>query len=230
MPPCAVSTSRLRKPMATEALKKRPRRPLEHGAGGGNRTRDSCLEGKGITIMQRPRSSAFLRRGGAHPWWDARRHRVGRAGFEPAYRFREPGLQPGAINPSTTDPRWGPAQLRVARGSFLPCRPGPGTARRGKLRSAPTFPSGRRDRFCKPAAKAHRGFESHRRLILRRPSRSRRTRSVGCGRGPWCRRRNRGCTARARPRCRRGRTRRRPSRGRSRPSDRRPDPARVPPA
>ena len=25
------------------------------GAGGGNRTRDSCLEGKGITIMQRPR-------------------------------------------------------------------------------------------------------------------------------------------------------------------------------
>jgi hypothetical protein len=26
------------------------------GAGGGNRTRDSCLEGKGITIMQRPRS------------------------------------------------------------------------------------------------------------------------------------------------------------------------------
>jgi hypothetical protein len=25
------------------------------GAGGGNRTRDSCLEGKGITTMQRPR-------------------------------------------------------------------------------------------------------------------------------------------------------------------------------
>ena len=24
------------------------------GAGGGNRTRDSCLEGKGITTMQRP--------------------------------------------------------------------------------------------------------------------------------------------------------------------------------
>jgi hypothetical protein len=29
---------------------------LRIGAGGGNRTRDSCLEGKGITIMQRPRS------------------------------------------------------------------------------------------------------------------------------------------------------------------------------
>ncbi len=28
----------------------------QSGAGGGNRTRDSCLEGKGITIMQRPRS------------------------------------------------------------------------------------------------------------------------------------------------------------------------------
>ncbi len=32
-----------------------------HGAGGGNRTRDSCLEGKGITIMQRPRNR--------HRWW-----------------------------------------------------------------------------------------------------------------------------------------------------------------
>ena len=29
------------------------------GAGGGNRTRDSCLEGKGITTMQRPRRT----------WW-----------------------------------------------------------------------------------------------------------------------------------------------------------------
>ena len=60
----------------------------ELGAGGGNRTRDSCLEGKGITIMQRPRSL------------------VGRAGFEPAYRFREPNLQSGAFNHSTTYPRW----------------------------------------------------------------------------------------------------------------------------
>ncbi len=32
---------------------------------------------------------------------------VGRAGFEPAYRFREPNLQSGAINHSTTDPRSG---------------------------------------------------------------------------------------------------------------------------
>ena len=30
------------------------------GAGGGNRTRDSCLEGKGITTMQRPRIWAGL--------------------------------------------------------------------------------------------------------------------------------------------------------------------------
>lgn len=30
------------------------------GAGGGNRTRDSCLEGKGITTMQRPRLWAGL--------------------------------------------------------------------------------------------------------------------------------------------------------------------------
>ena len=30
---------------------------------------------------------------------------VGRAGFEPAYRFREPNLQSGAINHSTTDPQ-----------------------------------------------------------------------------------------------------------------------------
>jgi hypothetical protein len=33
------------------------------GAGGGNRTRDSCLEGKGITTMQRPRHSASSLRG-----------------------------------------------------------------------------------------------------------------------------------------------------------------------
>ncbi len=30
---------------------------------------------------------------------------VGRAGFEPAYRFREPNLQSGAISHSTTYPR-----------------------------------------------------------------------------------------------------------------------------
>ena len=29
------------------------------GAGGGNRTRDSCLEGKGITTMQRPQRCAL---------------------------------------------------------------------------------------------------------------------------------------------------------------------------
>ncbi len=44
---------------------------------------------------------------------------VGRAGFEPAYRLREPGLQPGAINHSTTDPRCGPALIRGLRGAFL---------------------------------------------------------------------------------------------------------------
>ena len=47
---------------------------------------------------------------------------VGRAGFEPAYRFREPGLQPGAINHSTTDPGWGPAVIRERRVAFLPLR------------------------------------------------------------------------------------------------------------
>ena len=40
---------------------------LKSGAGGGNRTRDSCLEGKGITIMQRPRSLQTSERDGAHP-------------------------------------------------------------------------------------------------------------------------------------------------------------------
>jgi hypothetical protein len=32
----------------------RPVRAMRNGAGGGNRTRISCLEGKGLTITQRP--------------------------------------------------------------------------------------------------------------------------------------------------------------------------------
>jgi hypothetical protein len=40
-------------------------RVRKSGAGGGNRTRDSCLEGKGITIMQRPRGPR--RAGGTLP-------------------------------------------------------------------------------------------------------------------------------------------------------------------
>ena len=42
--------------------KKSPISRAKFGAGGGNRTRDSCLEGKGITIMQRPRPSRFTKR------------------------------------------------------------------------------------------------------------------------------------------------------------------------
>jgi hypothetical protein len=38
---------------------KKPKIAVIRGAGGGNRTRDSCLEGKGITIMQRPQTTAF---------------------------------------------------------------------------------------------------------------------------------------------------------------------------
>ena len=52
------------------------------GAGGENRTRDFCLEGRGITTMQRPRL-------------------VGRAGFEPAYRDAE---QIYSLSPLTTRP------------------------------------------------------------------------------------------------------------------------------
>lgn len=40
----------------SEQRKPRIERGDNIGAGGGNRTRDSCLEGKGITIMQHPRS------------------------------------------------------------------------------------------------------------------------------------------------------------------------------
>jgi hypothetical protein len=47
--------------MATDAPKARVL-PLKSGAGGGNRTRDSCLEGKGITIMQRPHTAGCRRR------------------------------------------------------------------------------------------------------------------------------------------------------------------------
>ena len=43
------------------------------GAGGGNRTRDSCLEGKGITIMQRPRSVASFTKRRRVSLCDARR-------------------------------------------------------------------------------------------------------------------------------------------------------------
>jgi hypothetical protein len=53
------------------------------------------------------------------PLGGARRSLVGRAGFEPAYRFREPNLQSGAINHSTTDPRWGPAEIRDGQIPFL---------------------------------------------------------------------------------------------------------------
>ena len=61
-----------------------------------------------------------LRKDGARPFRDTRRSLVGRAGFEPAYRFREPNLQSGAINHSTTDPGWGPAEIRAPRVPFLP--------------------------------------------------------------------------------------------------------------
>ena len=33
----------------------------DFGAGGGNRTRISCLEGKGLTITQRPRYAIGIR-------------------------------------------------------------------------------------------------------------------------------------------------------------------------
>ena len=42
----------------SEQRKPRIERGDNIGAGGGNRTRDSCLEGKGITIMQRPHNTA----------------------------------------------------------------------------------------------------------------------------------------------------------------------------
>ena len=43
-------------------------RQASSGAGGGNRTRNSCLEGKGITIMQRPRlAPAWLARSSFPP-------------------------------------------------------------------------------------------------------------------------------------------------------------------
>src|SRR5208283_3833098 len=47
---------------------------------------------------------------------------VGRAGFEPAYRFREPNLQSGAINHSTTDPQ---QPFRTANHGTIPWAPGP---------------------------------------------------------------------------------------------------------
>ncbi len=84
---------------------------LKSGAGGGNRTRDSCLEGKGITIMQRPRRRR---------WW---------AGLDSNQRtaLSGSGLQPDAFNHSTTYPRRRPPTVRVPNEHLLPpsmLRPG----------------------------------------------------------------------------------------------------------
>ncbi len=56
--------------MATVARRQQkwPTNTAARGAGGGNRTRDSCLEGKGITTMQRPRHCGHLRGSAANPY------------------------------------------------------------------------------------------------------------------------------------------------------------------
>jgi NADPH2:quinone reductase len=52
---CGRPNGRPRPPEASAGSSNRQENQAVSGAGGGNRTRDSCLEGKGITTMQRPR-------------------------------------------------------------------------------------------------------------------------------------------------------------------------------
>ncbi len=55
------------------------------GAGGGNRTRNSCLEGKGITIMQRPRADRATT---GRPFAEGLGHPARAVGDNPAEAFR----------------------------------------------------------------------------------------------------------------------------------------------
>ncbi|GEM_PF-6707229 len=98
-----------------------PSQRMERAAGIEPAT--LAWKARALPLCNARAQSVLLRSGGACPL----RHAppacflVGRAGFEPAYRLREPGLQPGAINHSTTDPRCGPALIREVQPPFLLC-------------------------------------------------------------------------------------------------------------